>query len=539
MRSRTVIMTGAGLLGILAALTAVMAMVPPVSRDALTHHLLVPKRYLAAGGFPEMPRILFSYFPMNLDLLYMLPLAMGNDVIPKFIHFAFGLATAALLFFYIRSRLDTGYALAGSVLFLSLPVVVRLSTTAYVDLGLVFFSFAALLAIMKWRESGFSPGPLLLAGLLCGLAMGTKYNGLITWVLLSLAVPWLYVLDAPGGGRYRQPAALMWAGLFALTALLVFSPWAIRNWLWTGNPVYPLFPGVFGGAGEAGGGLGHFAVRKLLYHESLPDILSIPVRIFFQGRDNDPKYFDGRLNPALLLLPAAAFAGLKSRRSERQRENQLLLGFSILFLLIAFFSTDMRIRYVAPILPPLVILAIHGCRGVEELLDRRTSLSRGTVQAVVGLVILFFLVPNGVYIAELFQRIDPVPVITGGMSREAYIERHRPEYAVIRHANETLSGNIRIMGLFVGNRFYYSDHDMSGDNGRLEQAVRRSDDARRLREELVRDGYSHLIVGVGLFNAWRRAVFSDSENRRIDRFFQEQARLVYAKNGYRLYSLVD
>ena len=52
----------------------VMSIVPPVSKDALVHHLAVPKLYLRHGGIYEIPFMDFSYYPMNLDLLYMIPL---------------------------------------------------------------------------------------------------------------------------------------------------------------------------------------------------------------------------------------------------------------------------------------------------------------------------------------------------------------------------------------------------------------------------------------------------------------------------------
>ena len=42
----------------------------PISRDALTHHLYLPRLYLQHGGIYEIPDLVFSYYPMNLDLLY-------------------------------------------------------------------------------------------------------------------------------------------------------------------------------------------------------------------------------------------------------------------------------------------------------------------------------------------------------------------------------------------------------------------------------------------------------------------------------------
>ena len=91
-----------GLLAILIVTVVILSWVPPVSRDALTHHLAVPKLYLQHGGIYEIPAIVFSYYPMNLDLLYMIPLYWGNDIAPKFIHFLFALLTAGLLYGYLR-----------------------------------------------------------------------------------------------------------------------------------------------------------------------------------------------------------------------------------------------------------------------------------------------------------------------------------------------------------------------------------------------------------------------------------------------------
>ncbi len=62
-----------GLLVLLFALIAsivVLSAVPPVSKDELVHHLAVPKLYLKHGGMYEIPFMPFSYYPMNLDLLY-------------------------------------------------------------------------------------------------------------------------------------------------------------------------------------------------------------------------------------------------------------------------------------------------------------------------------------------------------------------------------------------------------------------------------------------------------------------------------------
>ena len=96
------------LLIILFASIIILSCVPPVSKDELVHHLVVPKLYLKHGGMVEIPFMDFSYYPMNVDLLYLLPLYFGNDIVPKFIHLSFALLTAGLLSGYLKRVLPSG-----------------------------------------------------------------------------------------------------------------------------------------------------------------------------------------------------------------------------------------------------------------------------------------------------------------------------------------------------------------------------------------------------------------------------------------------
>ena len=178
------------LLVILVSSIIILSFVPPVSKDALTHHLAIPKLYLKQGGIYEIPFVEFSYYPMNLDLLYLIVLFFGNDILPKLIHFSFALLTAWLIFDYLRHRINLVYALGGALFFLSIPIILKLSITVYVDLGLIFFSTASLLALLKWIESGYRLRFLVISAVSCGLAMGTKYNGMIVFVLLSFFMPY-------------------------------------------------------------------------------------------------------------------------------------------------------------------------------------------------------------------------------------------------------------------------------------------------------------------------------------------------------------
>lgn len=530
----------------------VLSSVPPVSRDALTHHLVVPKLYMEYGGIYEIPSIKFSYYPMNLDLLYMLPLVWGNDIVPKYIHFSFALCTALLMYHYLKKRIGRLYGSLGALFFLSIPIIVRLSITVYVDLGLIFFSFASLIYMLEWGNQKFQFKFLFLSSLCCGLALGTKYNALILFALISLLIPVVYSRSAPASS-VKVYTAIKYSMFFILIALFFFSPWMIRNYLWKKNPVYPLYHQFFSSDkvekkeehGEGAGKIqskkqiGSFAIRRIIYQEAWWQTASIPVRIFFQGEDNNPKFFDGKLNPFLLILPVFAFWGYKDARCPTiALEKKIMLGFSVLFLLFAFFAQDIRIRYISPIIPPLVVLSMYGLHNLIERAGQKRSFTyRSFFYLISGSIICLMIWINIRYIIEQFRHVAPITYLTGQVDREQYIEKYRPEYAVMRFANRNLSSDVRILSIFMGNRYYYSDRQMIFSFSMFANIVKKSETPEEILSELQQKGITHLMISYELFNTWANNSFSKREKIRIDFFFKQQVTLLFSKNGYGLYKL--
>lgn len=525
------------LLALIAAII-LLASVPPVDRDSLTHHLYVPRLYLDHGGMVELPDVEFSYFPMNLELLYLVPLALGNDIIPKYIHFLFALLSALLIHRWLAAALGRTWALAGALFFLSLPVVVKLSITAYVDLGLIFFSGASLLLLLTWGRDIDRTRWLLLAGLCAGLAVGTKYNGLITLLLLALFVPVLHQRCAPPANRSAMKALLSGA-IFVAAALLAFSPWAIRNIIWTGNPLYPLFGAVFGTEETAVlGGMNFFLIRKFLYHESLWQTLLIPLRIFFQGQDDNPQFFDGQLNPALLFLPLFAFI-VPARDKQEHIEKLALAAFALLYILLAFFQRDLRIRYIGPALVPLVLLSMFGLR---NLLARATTLPRPPVRALAcfGLSLTvaaaFFL--NARYLVTQFTTVRPLSYLTGAVSREMYITRYWPEFAVYQFANQHLNKEERILCIFTGNRGYYLNaphfFDFRNNKSLLTDIINQADKPEDIVNHLHAKGFTHLIFREDLWQQWIGRNLSEEKINLFRNYISQSTSILFRHDHYLL-----
>ena len=537
---------------------SILASVPPVDRDALTHHLYVPKLYIQQGGFFEIPRVSFSYYPMNLNLLYMVPLYFNNDIIPKYIHFVFALITAAMIYHYLNRRINQQYALLGSLFFLSIPVIVRLSSTVYVDLGLICFFFASILYMFYWIENSFKLKYLIASGAFCGLALGTKYNGLVGLFLLGLFVPFVYARYHTGE-KSHAIKAVGFGATFVMVSLLVFSPWMIRNVVWTGNPVYPLYKSVFNIKAEPEktmaaqeqavseeettetvlekrSRMSHIDTRRIIYGESWWEIALIPLRVFYDGQDDTPKYFDGKTSPFLLLLTPFAFLGLKSRTRQEKTEKMILLFFSVLFLLYACAQTSIRIRYFSPILPPLVVLSMFGLYNIRSVILEKWQLSEGIKKTIVFAIIALMLGLNANYLISRFEKDQPMAYLTGKVTRDEYIQAYRPEYASFQYANQNLSKDSRILGLYLGNRGYYSDIEISFSINTIQRLAAEAISAKDVAQNLSEKNFTHLLVNYSLFNYWVQH-YSLQEKQILKEFFDNYVVTEFSKDGYGLLGL--
>jgi len=521
----------------------IMSFVPPFLRDELTHHLAIPKLWIKNGNIDPIPYLVPSFYPMNIDLLYVFPIYFNNTTIPKIIHYSFGLGTAWLIYKFIKKYTKHDYALLGTIIFLSTPIVVKLSISAYVDLGLMFFSWASLYHLLAWSRCPQSPKHFVFSAIFCGLSLGTKYNGIIVLLLLTLFVPIVYIRSA-SRNHFDSMKAIGYPILFFIAAMTIFSPWMIRNYHFTGNPIYPLFRNYIGNQTEqiavSRMSMKPWLQRKLIYRESALETSLIPIRIFFQGKDDNPKFFDGKLNPMLCLFPILLFVIRRGLDKNQSLELYLLSAYSILFLLYAGFMVDMRIRYIAPILPPLVVLTTLGIRealGWVDGVGRKRIKILGHWVIVGGVFCLFFM--NVQYIATLFKSVNPLPYIFGETTRESYLSNKLAEYPAIAFVNTIQDDNINILALFLGKRLYYFNQPVKFGTQDFASMVDEATDDRSLAMHLKNKGFTHFIVGIQHFKAWSNQVFDDNQKKIVFHWWREDCQLLFTKNGYAVFKLIN
>ena len=82
---------------------------------------------------------------------------------------------------------------------------------------------------------------------------------------------------------------------------------------------------------------------------------SFPSGFFFQGQDFSDRYFDGVLNPILIILSPFALMN-----KSFFRDKLFFISFAVFFILTAFFLDQIRVRYILPVVPVLSILTVMG-----------------------------------------------------------------------------------------------------------------------------------------------------------------------------------
>jgi hypothetical protein len=213
--------------------------------DDLSYHATTPAHWLQAGRIELAPYNYHAYFPFGAELLaawFMLP--FGTDTFASLagLHWIL-LATASIASIIYRISGHLPSALLGSAIFLSSTVVhgEALSVISSADLaGTAYMLSAIYLFVMLRAQDGREAGFLLTLIAICaGLATGTKVTYAACAIALGLMVAVHVVRHCPN--PIRKILAM------ALLAIAIGSFWYARNFITTGNPLFPADIGPFKG----------------------------------------------------------------------------------------------------------------------------------------------------------------------------------------------------------------------------------------------------------------------------------------------------
>jgi len=325
------------LIVVFAVLDVVATCAPITSADALYHHAANPKLFEHEHRIVETPWAWNAYQPYTVEMLVLDGFLLWDSIQGAFAPLLLALGTVAAVGFGAAREFGRPVGLlAAAVLFVN-AFAVWLATSTFVEFG-----FLLLFALAGWNAVRFVQtdrvDALVLAGVFAGGAAGVKYPAVVAAVVFAVAA----------GIVARRRLTLRRALLFAVPAVAVALPWYLKNWIVTGNPVYPL---VFGGLNPEAEAAREESFEVYGFGTSLGDLVLLPFRLLF-----DAEPFDrGEFASPLLLI----FAPLALLVPHGRRWTIAILAAGLV-LVLGWFYGSQHVRFLAPIAVYFSVLAAFG-----------------------------------------------------------------------------------------------------------------------------------------------------------------------------------
>jgi hypothetical protein len=491
--------------GVAALLLLPFVLVPNRAFDALTYHLEVPARFLEAGRLVHLPENLYASAPLLSEMLYGVALGVGGGGeawagtdLAGLTSYLFFLLTLALVWSWGRRAVGEGGAAWAVALLAAAPVCMMEVPACGSDWAVTFFTLATVFLLagggrtapLAGEGDGFARSArardALLPGVLAGLAAGCKHPALGLAILTPLLA--LAVLGLAGKRRFSLP----FAGLFLAAALATAFPWYLKNWLFTGDPLYPLFTDLF--AREGGASIFTSPLLASSSWDRLWRWALVPWRAVFDPVAHNMSATVGVLPLALAPLLFAGPAGRDRGVEDPEGRAARALPFLAVWAGVSFLAWSLTysvLRYAFCVLAvALLFLGVALHRALA-------GAGRSARAALTGAVLLALAADLGTYLA-LEQYVNgSLGAALGTQSPGRFLRENYPPFAAIDYLNrmEPPPGKVLFAGEMRG--FYarfprtVPSNDMPNP---LFTAVRRGLSPRQVREALAREGFTHLLV---------------------------------------------
>ncbi len=326
----------------------------PLEYDSMVYHLPFVVEWFTTQGVNNLYYSAFSgplsYYPSTyelFDLWTVLP--FGNDYFVNLLTFPLFIVLGVVLWRILRNvGVEKNIALVATTLPFYMPIFLHQAGLPLVDL---FFTVTFLIAIYFLQEitlekENKTPANFLLFGLAFGLFIGTKYLGLMYGAPIIVFSAGILFYNAMHKRKSNNKMIL--AVLFGI--LLTGSFFYIRNWLNTGNPIYPVDLSIVGlrifeGVKGANGALTSTALSQTLFEFGK---MKEFVKTFF--------YLTGpfgviSIGMPLVLLALSIVSFIRNRRTTLIANKTALTSLLLAIATAVFFYLYIRAPYTGQDLP--------------------------------------------------------------------------------------------------------------------------------------------------------------------------------------------
>ncbi len=440
-----------------------LVLLPPVSRDAMIHHLYQARMWLEAGKIVRPQWSGFFSYPYLTESFYALTGGTFGFRLSRVVSFLGFLASCSVITGYFLREGRKKAAILSLAILLSIPELFRNASWSYSDSFLIFFSLLAYVEMLR------KDGNPVLAVLWAGGASCCKYNGFLILFSVCLLLPVYF--------RNMSRRTLI---MSACAAVFTTAWWVLPNILQWGNPVYPLFRGLFGPEYHVSSRASeYFAIGSYSTTlTSITDYLLLPIRMSLHGEWNNPALFDGASGPLLLAGTIIAVPVLSNRR------RKFLLPLLYIVLTLISKGESIRVRYL---LPGFAMLAIPVSEAMVKLI---TGKSR-TVKYSIAILIAVCLIWSADRVIDLYSHEVP----WGGDS--TYLSEKAPYYDFFLECERFISSEDTTLLVNMGRPFYYPGYAIFDQRSApldLMEMLWAGMEPEEIADSLEKRGISHLAV---------------------------------------------
>jgi hypothetical protein len=400
------------LIGIVLCVEFLMSLAPLTGSDALHYHFTTQKLILEYGFRPDFS-ISHSFLCGQQHLLILFGLALGSEQLAMALLFLGGVLTAFALACLASRWASRRTALAITLLFLLTPVVFwQISSSGAPDIWMAFFASAAVLVLCQSKLSG-TWHQALLAGLLTGGVAGAKYTGCLVAAGIAAAI----------AIEYRSIRS---ASLLCVSSLLTGIWPYLRNFVWTGDPVFPflsktLFPER----------VNLFALKALLADTGASQsghLGQLIPFVFFAGTHQNSLGFWDFFGPIVFALAPLLIPAFENFR--RWRVPAVVWCLSALGV---FYASGLP-RFLLPVFPLALACMAAGIDSSQRKGWKITNCMATSLATV-------FCITAGVGLVMYSWR--PVVAALGIVREVSYLEERRPEYQEAEAINRVLASQTK------------------------------------------------------------------------------------------------
>jgi len=366
-------------------------------------------------------------------------------------------------------------------------------------------------AVCEWHSERSRPA-LRAAAVFAGACLAVRYPAGAV-LLAVVAFVWL-----PAPWRDWRSRARLSIEIVAI-ATLVFSPWLVRNSVFTGNPIAPVLQSLFYPAGREyfhPVALAQNAVfaRSIGFGRDFPDLLLLPVNATLRVRDGYDT-FGYRIGVMYVVAVLASLVAGVTRGPSVAGTALKLAG----LLTLLWFYTFQEPRYL---LPALCLMAVAGGVGLDRLIPR--GLHRNGALLLIPLVALLHTQSKAALLLpyRYGYALGSLPV--------AGFEAQEPALAVVPALRRLMGPGDRLMLIYESRGFFYRGMDYVFSNWfEVMQMVHEAESPAAFADQLAALGVTHVLVNtdnVARYRAWfvegyGQAEF-DRDIARLDAFVAQE-----------------